>query len=343
MVVVKRVRLNRYSLKFLEVANCFLRIWISCFVVFHSDSQSWTVRLCTSTWRPWSWHRISDQWTKRCAKSFWRMLGCFLSHSKLACFHSVVCLFLADIGFNGTASQPHHWYPSMLQVDPSGGLRFLCYHLRLPDRSNTNPPGAQNRSELPNIPGQNQQVLSPSKIILMRRDVGHFREVAMIKWRHDAWMVDEIETCSCNQNLPFQVPPSHNLRSLSALACIFGVAAPSVCVALLGLVDMDQESPWWKHPNSDSCWIPWFFLVGLAQHLFKNVSPDAKQVRPRNWYARSDDTYNCNHLYIKMQHIIAQPNKNGLVGHASKKISQPAVLKGTGLVEMAKESSKSCE
>ena len=82
---------------------------------------------------------------------------------------------------------------------------------------------------------------------------------------------------------------------------------------------MDQESPWWKHPNSDSCWIPWFFLVGLAQHLFKNVSPDAKQVRPRNWYARSDDTYNCNHLYIKMQHIIAQPNKNGLVGHASKK------------------------
>lgn len=187
----------------------------------------WEVNLCSAVIS--NIHRILDQWTKRCAKSFWCMLGCAIPN--LHCFHSVVCLFVADISFNGTASQPHHWYPSMLQVDPSGGLRFLCYHLRLPDRSNTNPPGAQNRSELPNIPGQNQQVLSPSKIILMRRDVGHFREVAMIKWRHDAWMVDEIETCSCNQKLPFQVPPSHNLRSLSALACIFGGSC-SLCVLL---------------------------------------------------------------------------------------------------------------
>lgn len=276
----------------------------------------WEVNLCSAVIL--NIHRIPKQWTKRCAKSFWCMLGCAIPN--LHCFHSVVCLFVAEISFNGTASQPHHWYPSMLQVDPSGGLRFLCYHLRLPDRSNTNPPGAQNRSELPNIPGQNQQVLSPSKIILMRRDVGHFREVAMIKWRHDAWMVDEIETCSGNQKLPFQVPPSHNLRSLSALACIFGVAAPYVC-CFLGIGGHRSRITMMEAPQQ------WQLLDSL---IFS--------CRPR-----TTSLQECESWCQRGQHITAQPNTNGLVGHASKKSSQPAVLKGTGLVEMAKESSKSCE
>lgn len=117
----------------------------------------------------------------------------------------------------------------------------------------------------------------------------------MIKWRHDAWMVDQIETCSCNQKLPFQVPTSHNLRSLSALACIFGVAAPYVC-CFIGIDGHGSRITMMEAPQQ------WQLLKSL---IFS--------CRPR-----TTSLQECESWCQRGQHIIAQPNKNGLVGHAFK-------------------------